>query len=261
MRYADRTVVLRDGEIVFDGSPERLQEGEFCRAFGLRRADIHGHTAPERATAALEPQEIAAAAGQVGFAYPRARAVLRDLSFALRRGAALLVVGPNGAGKTTLLRLFAGLLRPDEGEVSVDGRRPRLLTWGARKTAFVGQEPAYHLLGRSVMDQLRLAENRKDILDRHGLGDLLERHPLSLSEGEKRRLAVASALASKPLLLILDEPSIGMDGARLDLLVSVLHEHTGRGAALLVASNDPDLLESLPASTLSLPAASGSAPM
>jgi len=248
-RYADRLVVLHGGQLAFDGAIERVHDRGLCHAFGLRHPRAARHTLEP---AAQPDGPVAAAAEQLAFAYERDRPLLDGVSFELPRGRALPVVGANGAGKTTLLRLCAGLLRPVGGRLRVDGRRPSLWSAAGRATAFVGQEPAYHLQSGSVAGELAPWGDPERLLGRVGLWPLRGRHPLSLSEGEKRRLVVAAAVARDPLLLVLDEPTLGLDGAHLDLLVRLLRDHTDRGGALLVASNDPDLLESLPAAALAL---------
>jgi len=243
--YADRVVVLSDGAIAFDGPARAILDEGFCDSFGLRRAG--GAAPPCGRPGGGEPfGPLAAAAREVAFAYERGRPVLDGVTLELRRGSVAVVVGPNGAGKTTLLRLFAGLLKPRRGELWVDGGGARVSSRAAPGISFVGQEPAYHLQGSSVMDELRSSAEAPKLIERFALRGLEDRHPLSLSEGEKRRLAMAAAAAREPLLLILDEPTMGGDGRHLEVLLDFLRDYAERNRAVLLASNDPDLLESAP---------------
>ena len=270
-RLADRLVVLRGGKVVFDGAVSRLADGGFCRSHGLRQA---GGGATASAGLGDGGPAVACARG-LGFAYERGRAVLRDVTFDVPCGSAVVVSGTNGSGKSTLLKLFAGLLRPDVGSVRLHGRTPRLRLWGrgARASAYVGAQAVYHLAARTVLDEVRDGDGACDaagLLEELGLACLGERHPLSLSEGETRRLAVGAAVARGRTLLLLDEPTIGLGGGELDCVTRLLGRHVARGGAVLAATNDPDFLCALPGAELRLddattwmacrdPAASGSA--
>ena len=133
--------------------------------------------------------------------------------------------------------------------------------------AFVGQQPAYQFRHSNTETELRSRQRRfddefaEDLLARLDLLHLRGRHPLSLSEGEKARLAIASGLACRPQLLVLDEPSVGFDGYHLDGLFAVLARYMDEGGGILAASNDPDFLGGLPACAhrLALPADAGPA--
>jgi len=260
-RLADRLVVLRGGEVVFDGAVSRLADAGFCLSHGLRRAEGAGADGPAPADIGDEGAAVASARG-VGYAYERGRAVLRDVTFGLPRGSALFVSGANGSGKSTLLKLFAGLLRPDAGAVRVHGRPPRLGLWGrgTRAAAYVGAQAAYHLAAGTVLGEVKRGDGACDaagLLEQWGLAHLRDRHPLSLSEGETRRLAVGAAVARGHPLLLLDEPTIGLGGDELDRVTRLLGQHAARGGALLTASNDADFLGSLPGVTLCLDGPTG----
>jgi len=247
---ATRLVVLECGRVVYDGDPGRVRDRTFCRRFGLRPSEIPAEAgpAPESAGGGANP---VARAESVAFAYPGGVPVLADLDLEVPAGAATLVTGPNGSGKTTLLKLLAGLLRPREGRVRY--RRGEAWQDGPRRgdVGFVGQAPDYVFRHRTVEAEFaswhggdgEAEETAKAALARLDLAGLRARHPLSLSEGEKRRLAIASALAARPRLLALDEPSVGFDGAHLDGLLAALHEYARTGGAILLASNDPDVLD------------------
>jgi heme exporter protein A len=169
------------------------------------------------------------------------RTVLRDVSFDVERGGALVVTGPNGAGKSTLLRLIAGLAAPSRGslDVAVDRRR----------VGFLGHEPlVYREL--SALENLdlygrlyRVAERRERIgmlLERFGLWDARHQRISSYSQGMTQRLALCRALLHEPDLVVLDEPHAALDDEGLGLLDSELATLVAGGSrTLVVATHDP----------------------
>ena len=247
---ATRLVVLERGQVAYDGDPGRVRDGAFCRRFGLRPPETPAATgsAPDVGSGEAGP---VARAEAVAFAYPGGETVFTGLDLEVPAGGATVVTGPNGSGKTTLLKLLAGLLRPGRGRILY--RRGGAWAHGPRRSdvAFVGPAPEYVFRHRTVEGEYAswcVAEGgagdaAEAGLARLDLAGLRARHPLSLSEGEKRRLAVASALAARPRLLALDEPSVGFDGAHLDGLLAALDDYARAGGAVLLASNDPDVLE------------------
>ena len=159
------------------------------------------------------------------------RTVLDGLDLELMEAERLLLLGENGCGKSTLLSILARLQRADGGHVeqflnpALGKRADR--NW-FRCVGVVYQNPNYQLFMPSVADELTFAAADRDyaleLAGRFGLTPLLERHPHSLSEGQKRRVTLAAILAQKPRLLLLDEPTVGQDYAGLRQLVDVLNE-------------------------------------
>jgi heme exporter protein A len=169
-----------------------------------------------------------------------AKRVLRDLDLDVPAGGFLLVTGPNGSGKSTLLALFAGLLAPTEGEVSVDLARGRI--------GYLAHEPLVYreltalenldLYGRLY----RVPERRETIgalLERFGLWEARHQRVGSFSRGMQQRLALCRVLLHDPELLLLDEPYSGLDASAQTLVDDVLAESAGT-RTLVVASHDPE---------------------
>ena len=251
LERASRLVVLKAGEIAYDGPPDPLRRDDFCGDFSLRCPGAAG--APGQPASAAEPgTDPLVRAADLAFAYQRGREVFSNLDLDVFPGAGTLVTGPNGSGKTTLMMIFAGLLRPTRGQLhfNCDLLSNRSGDFGGR-VALVAQEPSYQFRHSCTEEELaswQTAAGARDapgppLLEQFDLSHLRHRHPLSLSEGEKRRLAIAAALAARPRMLILDEPSVGFDGYHLDRLVEALGAYVAEGGALLVASNDPDMLD------------------
>jgi len=176
-------------------------------------------------------------------------------SVSLRAGEILALRGPNGSGKTTLAMTLAGLLPPLQGSVSVAGSNPHQLGSG-ELSSLVGvvlQNPAHSFLRSSVRAELGVAGAEK-VARRWGLSHVLDYHPLSLSGGQQRRLALALAMQAGQRLFVLDEPSQSLDSAGMNELVGYLREATEAGMAVVMATHDDALVEAVGAAVITLDA-------
>lgn len=193
------------------------------------------------------PDAEAQAAGDVLFdlshvAYSAAgRRILEDVSFCVRRGESILLLGENGCGKTTLLRLIAGLARPRGGTIAqklLPGKRPGGKKW-FQSVGVVYQNPNYQLFMPTVLQEVSYhavsEEYAEQILRDFSLGHLKDRHPQSLSEGQKRRLTIAAVLAADPEVLLLDEPTVGQDYEALEELIALLSAWQKRRRGTLIS--------------------------
>lgn len=171
------------------------------------------------------------------------RLVLRDLSFAVAAGQALLLLGPNGSGKSTLLRLLAGLKRPDAGQVLWQGEDALAdLTTHAGRVAYLGHLDAVKP-GLTVTENLFFTAAGRPVapaLAAMGLESLADLPARMLSAGQRRRLALARLALSPAPLWLLDEPTLGLDLASLDRLGALLAVHRAQGG-LVVAATHLDL--------------------
>ena len=165
--------------------------------------------------------------------------VVRGLSLTLRRGEFLALLGGNGAGKSTSLNLFSGLLKPYRGQVKAAGR-----------VAVLTQEPQVlfvkKTVGEDLMEALRdspcsPAEKQKQAADAAALcrlEALLSRHPYDLSGGEQQRAALAKVLLRQPEILLLDEPTKGLDAAFKEEFAQILQQLLRQGVGILMVSHD-----------------------
>jgi energy-coupling factor transport system ATP-binding protein len=181
------------------------------------------------------PGDVVAALRGVRFSYRAAMPVLDGIELELRRGEIVALEGPNGSGKTTLARIAAGLLEPQAGTVELRGR-----------AGYLSQDPGRYLVKETALEEVALAVNRdeqraREALDRAGLGWAEGRHPRDLSSGERERLALASVAVAEPDLLVLDEPTRGLDPERKAALGAWLQEYAVSGKAVLLATHDHDL--------------------
>lgn len=193
----------------------------------------------------------------VSFSYPgnpSNRPVLDDLTFQIDRGDRVGLIGSNGSGKTTLFHLIMGLLRPSQGEIEVFGEK-RLQEKDFREVreriGLLFQDSDDQLFCPTVAEDiafgpLNLGKTQEEaaaitheVLASLGLAGFEERLTYKLSGGEKRLISLATVLAMQPEMLILDEPSTGLDEDTLELLVNILKSSE---LTYLVASHNADLL-------------------
>ncbi len=174
------------------------------------------------------------------------RYAVRGLSFRVEKGQVLGLLGPNGAGKTTTLRMLMGLIRPDEGEIRVFGHaiRPGASVL-SRVGAFVeGAGFLPHLSGRENLELYWRATGRPpedahldEALEIAGLGDALARAVRTYSQGMRQRLAIAQAMLGLPDLLILDEPTNGLDPPQIREMREVMIRYAAGGRTVIVSSH------------------------
>ncbi|GAA0930232.1 ABC transporter ATP-binding protein [Pseudonocardia zijingensis] len=191
------------------------------------------------------------------FAYERGRAVLTGADLALPAGRRTAVLGPNGGGKTTLFRLLAGALAPDAGEVLLDGepvRRTRAGRTALRsQVQLVLQDPDDQLFAATVaqdvsfgpvnlgLDEPTVRTRVDAALAALDLTAVADRPPHLLSFGQKKRVAIAGAVAMAPRLLVLDEPTAGLDPAGVEALLVTLAELEAGGTTPVLSTHDVDL--------------------
>lgn len=185
---------------------------------------------------------------QVSKSYGRAKAV-ESLSFKVFAGEVLAFLGPNGAGKSTSLKLLQGLRQPSSGKIRVFGQSPHEKSVRQR----VGSTPQDldFPVNLRVSEILRMvcwtygSSRAEALLERLQLTEIAEQKAGVLSGGEKRRLGLACALAGSPELLLLDEPTTGLDVESRRLLWDVIHEEQKRGATVLLTTHYLDEVEKL----------------
>jgi energy-coupling factor transporter ATP-binding protein EcfA2 len=192
---------------------------------------------------------------RVSFGYHPDRPVICDVSFQLEEGERVALLGPNGAGKSTLLLQFNGLLR-GTGRVRIDNLdvTPPHLAQVRGKVGMVFQDPDDQLFCATIYEDVayglhfqglspgEIDRRVRQALEEVGLADCANRAPHELSGGEKKRAAMATVLSMEPRLLVLDEPTAGLDARARRSVISVLQK---RSQAMLVATHDLQLVEEL----------------
>ena len=166
--------------------------------------------------------------------------VLKDCSLRVEAGSRVALMGPSGCGKTSLINVIAGLLTPDSGKVSVNG-----------KVSYVFQEPALFPWLTAVdninvvlSDGPETLPRAEQLLDAVGLSDCRDKYPHQLSGGQKQRIAICRALAYGGDILLLDEPLKGLDADTRDQVSALLRQEWA-GKTLLLVTHDPSEAQSL----------------
>ena len=193
----------------------------------------------------------------LGFAYNGAPA-LRGVHLAVRQGEFVALLGPNGAGKTTLLKQCVGLLKPGQGRVNVLGMDTRRtpVEEVARHVGYVPQNPNALLFADTVSAELAFTRRAQGLppagegsgigdeplLETLGLSGMRDRYPRDLSVGERQRVALAAVLVGDPDLILLDEPTRGLDYEQKEALASFLQAQKRCGKTILVVSHDVELV-------------------
>ncbi len=194
----------------------------------------------------------------VSFSYANSALVLKDLNLDFPAGERTVIVGANGTGKSTLLSLLDGLVFPSTGTVHAFGKilseetleQPLFFQDFRKRVAFVFQNPDVQLFSSTVWDEvafgpLQLGFSRQQItttveelLATLRITDLRDRAPYTLSDGQKKKVAIASSLATDPEVLLLDEPTNGLDPRTQVWLIELLDELSRRGKTIITATHD-----------------------
>lgn len=269
--YADRLLILDKGRLVCDGAPRDvglwLKENEHpmlramptatrvyscvandgdCpltiregRAWLEAFAETHELLEASKADTKPFRGEKAISMKGLWFRYGKNEPdVLRNLDLEVSRGELFAVVGGNGAGKSTILSIAAGLLKPQRGRAECSSR-----------AALLPQEPQLVFYHKTLREDLLEMRDKDDgdfgqlldeIIKLCRLEGLLDRHPFDLSGGETQRAALAKLLLSRPELLLLDEPTKGMDAESKTELSRILHSLTAGGGTIVLVSHDLD---------------------
>lgn len=271
--HVDRLVVLdADGDLVIDGPPGSVvaTHTETLAKLGIwldgmrpaTRQARPGRTDPGRAL--LVARDVTG--HPLGWGRGAPSALVGPFDADLRVGAVTAVTGASGAGKSTALGLLAGLSAPTSGTVTADAnwsprheRRPH--RWRSRelaqRMAWLPQLPEHALVARSVREEVLAtsgalgrdrdvtARRADELMQRLAIAALADRDPHHLSGGEQRRLGLAAALAHRPDLLLLDEPTVGQDRLTWLAVLDAITDAVAEGTGVSVATHDSDLLTAL----------------
>ena len=192
----------------------------------------------------------------VWYRYKNGPEALKGVTLDIRDGEFVAIIGRNGAGKTTLAKHFNGLLKPTEGRVLVDGvdTRDALVTELAMRVGYVFQNPDHQFFCFSVEEEvafgprnLGLSEEEvkqrvDEALRTVGLEKMRDRHPFTLSRGQRQRLAVASVLAMHPKVIVLDEPTTGQDEVAINQIMMLVDRLRKAGKTIVMVTHDMSIV-------------------
>ncbi|RLP75082.1 ATP-binding cassette domain-containing protein [Mycetocola tolaasinivorans] len=271
----DRVIVLgTGGAVIADGHPDTVltERGAELAAAGVW---VPGHPPRVALPEPLPAGEALLDTRDLLTARVRGVPVGTPVSTTVRAGEVLAITGANGAGKSTLALTLAGLLRPEGGELTATATLSRGLgaapiAWKStqllQRIGTVFQDPEHQFLATTVRRELEVGPRAlglepaeidarvDDVLARLGLAHLERAHPFTLSGGEKRRLSVATALVSRPDILVLDEPTFGQDALTWARLVELIGALRAEGSAIITVSHDAEFVAALADRTLTLTA-------
>lgn len=213
-------------------------------------------TGDDASMATIQTEEAIVRLTGVSFHYGDGKTVLEDLDFTLCRGDFLGIVGPNGSGKSTLMKIVLGLLPPAKGTVELFGQPIRKFREWYR-IGYVAQQAAHGaggfpatvqevvasgLAGKAGLFRRLGREHHarvRDVIERVGLADMIDQRIGSLSGGQLQRVFIARALAADPDLLILDEPTVGVDQESIEQFYELLQAlKEERGMTMMIISHD-----------------------
>ncbi len=277
MGLADRSVVMDKGRIILDGNTCDIfsQDFDVLEGIGIHLPQLMGISSLLKVKPSY--QDIVSGLGSlngsfkdlpatshpirgpphvafenVEFGYHDGNRALKGVSLEIGRGEFVALIGPNGSGKTTLLSCLIGLNRPTAGRILIDGQdiRKRGVAEQAQVVGYLFQNPDYQLFTDTVHEEvafgLKNRQSRPDDIEKRvdqalemmDLSEYRNRHPHSLSRGQRQRLAVASILSMEPDIIVLDEPTTGQDRGHLNKFLGRMKMLNEAGKTIILISHD-----------------------
>ncbi len=270
---ADRVIIIREGKVIAQGNPHNLlTDSQMLAENGIRPIDTNqifpGILAIEDALRYIKEKRIRLQrvdfdkktketgppiieCRSVSFGYNKGMPILDEINLLINRGDFLAIIGQNGSGKTTLAKLLCGLLTPQKGEIKIKNRNIRSYT--RRELAvligYVFQNPDHQIFCNTVREEIafglknfgwdkeRIEATIKETLKICNLNGYEEKDPFSLSKGEKQRLAMATVIAFKPQIIILDEPTTGLDYNQQKEVMDFLKDLNQMGYTIIIITH------------------------
>ncbi|MCE5214143.1 MAG: ATP-binding cassette domain-containing protein [Methanobacterium sp.] len=195
---------------------------------------------------------------KISYFYPDGTKALENVDFKVKKGKIVALLGPNGAGKSTLFLHFNGILKPDSGNITIDGEQlsydKKHLIKVRQKVGIVFQNPDDQLFAPTVIEDVAFGpmniglndeevEKRvKEALKRVGMDGFENKAPHHLSGGQKKRVAIAGILAMHPHIMVLDEPTSGLDPKGASQILRILYQLNQEGMTIVISTHDVDLV-------------------
>ena len=194
----------------------------------------------------------------LSFTYPDGTQALKNVNLKIKKGEKIAIMGPNGAGKSTLFSHFNGLTEPTSGHVEIDGEkiifeREELLKV-RQKVGIVFQDPNDQLFAPTVkedvafgpmnlgLDYDEVNKRIRESLEMVGMAGFEEKTPHHLSGGQQKRVAIAGIVAMRPEIMILDEPTAGLDPEGVDKVLDILNDLNKEGISIVISSHDIEMV-------------------
>ena len=249
---ADRIIVLHNKTIKFDGSKDLLSSNEIHRLFEIDAKKQEQVNPPEIPIQIIESKNISYRHNKAN------RMSLKGISFTINQGEILGLVGPNGSGKTTLLYILNGLIKPNSGDIITMGENIAHINFKdfSKMQGIVFQNPNHQIFGSSIREELEFGLKNinlsdKEINERINYVssiikyDDFERDPHELSYGQRKLLSIATVLAMKPQIILVDEPELGVDIGGISKIKNILLDLNKQGTTLVISSHNLDFIEEI----------------
>ena len=203
-------------------------------------------------------QQIHLETKNLSFTYPDGTEALKNVNIQIKKGEKIAIMGPNGAGKSTLFSHFNGLSEPTSGHVEIDGEkivftREELLKV-RQKVGIVFQDPNDQLFAPTVKEDVAFGPMNlgldydevnariKEALEMVGMSGFEDKTPHHLSGGQQKRVAIAGIIAMRPEIMILDEPTAGLDPEGVDKVLNILNKLNEEGMSIIISSHDIEMV-------------------
>ena len=278
LRYSDMVAVMDKGTIVMQGTPREIisnpEIGKYlylpkiCRICEKINVNPIALTVSElvekvRVRKKLKVKKQAKGKGEfiveikdLCFGYSKEKPVLDNVNLCVKKGEFLAIVGENGAGKSTLALHLNGLLKPVSGKIFIGGSdtEDSKVSFLSRTVGYVFQNPDLQMFEDSLIDEIsfgpknlgldekKINERVYEALGYTGLETFSDSDPFSLSAGQKRRVTIASILSMKPQVIVLDEPSTGLDIKTAESLMELVSKLNSSGHTIIMITHDMDLV-------------------
>jgi energy-coupling factor transporter ATP-binding protein EcfA2 len=248
----DNLVVLENGRISAAGNPETLIQEEHIRQMLLPDFSGIRKEAAQTGAGGEEPSPPVVSVRELSYRYGDILA-LDNINVEIRAGEFLAIVGENGSGKTTLVKHFNNLLVPPEGDVMILGMNTKQYTIAqlARHVGLVFQNPDHMFFADTVKDEVMFGlknlgrtdgeQSIDTALEAVGLLHTKDLYPRWLSRGQRQRLAIACVIAMQPEIIVLDEPTTGLDGNEARLVMEILKDLQKDGHTIIIITHNQEM--------------------
>jgi len=250
---ADRLVLMEDGELIFDRQVKHLHSEDVEQ---IKRTGVRWHLKKGEVRKCKCPDGSRIIVENVSYTYPNGTRALKNVSLRVKKGEFVGLVGENGSGKSTLLKCIAGLLKLGKGGIIATGiKNPRPEDLFGR-VGLILQNPDYQIFEEDVFSEVafplkkmglkedEIAERVKNALESVNMKGFELKNPLRLSVGQRHRVALASVLAMKPKVMLLDEPLHGLDYKNVEQILGFLRsEQEYHETTVVMSSHDREVLE------------------
>ncbi|MFA7288518.1 MAG: energy-coupling factor transporter ATPase [Melioribacteraceae bacterium] len=262
LEFTDRIIVLDKGTIVWNGIPQSLfNDKELAEKYGIMPTGNNSNDLEQinrineeklNAEGTLKEKKIMIEARNLSFEYENGRKALKDINLKIFEKEFVSLIGKNGAGKTTFSKQINGLLKPKSGTILINGVDIKNNSTAelSKEIGYVFQNPDHQIFSATVYDEveyglknLKLTEDEreervKNALEFVGLSNQNKRHPFTLGKGERQKLAVASILAMKPKILVIDEPTTGQDWDGTKRMMELMKKLNSEGTTLITITHN-----------------------